>query len=85
MPLDMRTSYLTSVQSRLGYYNDRLRRKIVDNNLRWISHPTDCIRTTHRKTFEGDSVSYIVERADIVPIIFPPLEEVPIRKIRHDK
>jgi hypothetical protein len=77
--------HITTLQSRLGAKQDHIRRKVIDNNSRLVSTPTDCIRCRARKTFEGDDISWIVERADVVNIVFPKLEDVPIRKIRKDK
>jgi hypothetical protein len=38
-----------------------------------------------RKTYEGDSTSFIVSAADVIQVVFPPLEEVPFRKIKREK
>jgi hypothetical protein len=47
-----------------------------------ISDAIDCLRVKYRTTYEGDTTSYIVEKADIISAIFPPMEDVPFRKIK---
>jgi hypothetical protein len=64
---------------------DSARRKLLDNQLRLIASPIDCIRIRRRKTYEGDDKSLIVEMADIVAVVFPPLDDVPIRKVSVDE
>jgi len=75
----------SSVQSRLAMVNDKMRRKCIDNQLYWISNPVDCVRMRTRKTYEGDDESYIVEMCDVVSAVFPPLEDVPYRKVMVDE
>jgi hypothetical protein len=75
----------SSLQSRLGMKNDNLRRKLIDNQLRLIGFISDCIRVKTRKTYEGDTTSFIVDTTDIIQVVFPPLEDVPYRKIKRDK
>lgn len=73
-------------QSRLGMIQDNLKRKLIDaTSLYWISSPVDCIRLRVRKTFEGDDAGWIVEKCDIVSAVFPPLDDVPYRKINVDE
>jgi hypothetical protein len=76
---------LSTLQSRLGMKNDGLRRKLIDNQLRLIGFISDCIRMRLRKTYEGDTTSYIVSAVDVVQVVFPPLEDVPYRKIKREK
>jgi hypothetical protein len=76
---------LSTLQSRLGMKNDNLRRKLIDNQLRLIGFISDCIRLKARKTYEGDSTSWIVSMTDVVQVVFPPLESVPFRKIKREK
>lgn len=76
---------LSTLQSRLGTINDGLRRKLIDNQLRLIGFISDCIRMKMRKTYEGDTTSYIVEMCDVIQVVFPPLEDVPFRKIKREK
>jgi hypothetical protein len=76
---------LSTLQSRLGMKEDNLRRKLIDNQLRLIGFISDCIRLKARKTYEGDSTSWIVSAADVVQVVFPPLNDIPFRKIKREK
>jgi len=77
-------SRISTVQARHAMIGDNLRRKCIDNTLFWISHATDVVRMRTRKTYEGDDVSWIVEMCDVVSAVFPPLEDVPYRKVNVD-
>jgi hypothetical protein len=72
---------VSTVQARLAMIQDNIRRKLIDNQLYLISSPVDCIRIRRRKTYEGDDKSLIVEMADIISAVFPPLDDVPFRKV----
>jgi hypothetical protein len=50
-----------------------------------IGFLNDAIRVKYRKTYEGDNKSIIVEEVDIIKAVFPPLEDVPIRKVMVDE
>jgi hypothetical protein len=77
---------IRTLQSRLAMSQDRMRRKIIDDNVSLISVPIDCIRMKARRhAVEGDDISWICEQADVISIVFPPLQDVPVRKIRKDK
>lgn len=75
---------ISSFQSRLAQTEDPMRRKIIDNNLYWISNPNDVIRMKTRKTYEGDNISWIIDSCDVLHCVFPPLSDVPYRKIEVD-
>jgi hypothetical protein len=64
---------------------DNLRKKLLDNQLGLIGFLNDIIRVKYRKTYEGDNKSMIVEAADIIKCTFPPLTDVPIRKVVVDE
>ena len=53
-----------------------------DNNLEIIGSPTDCIRIKDKKNDEGDPISSVIEKADVVSVNFPPIIDVPYRYIR---
>jgi len=80
-----RRTRVSTVQSRLAMIQDNARRKLIDNNLYWISNPVDCIRMRLKKTYEGDTISYLVEMCDVISAVFPPLADVPYRKIQVDE
>lgn len=68
-------------QSRLDAKQSIIKRKILDNQSSLAGNVTDIIRIRTVKNQEGDLESRIVSRADVIPVIFPNLSEVPIRKI----
>jgi hypothetical protein len=75
----------SSLQHRLAIKNDNLRRKLIDNQIGLIGMLSDTIRVRYRKTYEGDNKSIIVEAVDIIKCSFPPLTDVPIRKVQVDE
>jgi len=75
---------VSSLQNRLGAVQDPLRLKLIENQQHLISDATDLIRIRARKDYQGDDLSYICERADVINAIFSPLADVPFRKIRRD-
>lgn len=68
-------------QQRLAMKQDRIKRKIIDLQISHEGSPTDCIRMRLKKDDEGDIQSRVIEMADVVPIIFPPLKDVPYRRL----
>ena len=44
--------------------------------------PIDCVRMRVKKTFEGDDMSWIVQKCDVISVVFPPLDDVPFRKVQ---
>jgi hypothetical protein len=68
----------------MGKVGDSMRIKLLDNLQYQIADATDCVRMKTRKTYEGDDISWICERADVVNLIFPPMTDIPVRKIRKD-
>ena len=62
-----------------------IKRKILDNQVELAGNPTDVIRIQFKKNDEGDIESRIVSKADVINVIFPPLKEIPIRKIHKKK
>ena len=71
-------------QARLQQVHDRIKRKMIDNNIAHEGNPTDCIRIREKTNDEGDIDDRVVESAEIVPIIFPPLQDIPYRKVCKD-
>lgn len=68
-------------QTRLQTVHDGLKQKLIDNQIELMAQVTDCIRIRLRKNDEGDIESRIVEKADIVGVVFPPLKDVPYRTL----
>lgn len=71
-------------QSRLAEKQELLKRKLLDNGTEMAGQATDCIHIKLKRDKEGDKISHIVERADVISVVFPPLVDVPIRKIKSE-
>ena len=70
----------TTFQARLGRRLDYIARHITDNNIRLTSHPTDMIRLhVERDPRSRDLVYRQIEGWEVLPIILPPLKDVPLR------
>jgi hypothetical protein len=77
---------LSSFQSRLAMKQDSFKRKVIDrSNIFLISSPVDCFLLKAKKTYEGDDISWIVKGVDVIPCVFPALEDVPFRKVQVDE
>lgn len=75
----------TSFQARLGRKLDNINRKVIDNNLRLASHPTDMIRIKAiRDERSQDLISRRIEDNEILPIILPTMKDVPLRKLTRE-
>lgn len=76
----------TSFQARLGKRLDNISRKVIDNQIRLTSHPTDMLRVkAKRDPRSGDLISRTIEDAEVLPIVLPPLKDIPMRRfIRED-
>lgn len=73
----------TSFQARLAARQNKIAKKLIDNKIRLSGIATDCIKVTAKTTDQGDIISRKVESLDVVSVIFPALEDIPIRKILH--
>lgn len=71
-------------QNRLAARQELIKRRIKDNNIELAGHPTDCIRIQYKKNDEGDITSRVISKATVESVIFPPLKDVPYRKISCD-
>ena len=70
----------TSYQARLGRKMDAIRGKLVDNQIRLTSHPTDMLRIeAERDPATRDLISRTIKRSEIVPVILPTMKDIPIR------
>jgi hypothetical protein len=68
-------------QSRLGKTQDKLKRKLLGNTTSLLGTATDLIRIRVKLTKAGDKESTILDSIDNVPIVFPPLVDIPFRRI----
>lgn len=72
----------TTFQARLGRKLDRIHREVLDNGLRLSSHPTDMLRISiTRDPRSRDIVSRTLESIEVMPIIFPKIESIPMRHL----
>lgn len=75
----------SSWQARLGMRTDMVKKKVVDNSILLSAHPTDMIRVhTERDERSGDILSRTIVSNEILPIMFPALKEIPIRRIERE-
>lgn len=70
-----------SIQSRLGKFHDPIRRKLIDNLISYTGQATDCIKIRLTQTLQGDIETRTIESVDVASIIFPPLTDVPYRRL----
>ena len=64
---------------------ERQKRRLTDNLIELAGNPTDCIRIHYKYNDEGDIESRIIENATVESVIFPPLKDVPYRKLTKEK
>ena len=70
----------TTFQARLGKKLDKISRKVIDNQIRLTSNPTDMIRVqVNRDEHSGDLISRTVSAAEVMPIILPVMKDIPMR------
>ena len=72
----------STIQQRLARIQDPMRVKLVSNTEYNIADATDAVRIRTKNTYEGDPSSWVVDKVDVVNLVFPPLKDVPFRKIR---
>lgn len=76
---------LNTLQSRLGMVQDSLKRKLIDgSNLFLASSPVDCFLIKRKQKYNGDDISWVIKETSVIPVIFPPLTDVPFRKVHVD-
>ena len=72
----------TDFQARLGRKLDNIRKRVLDNNIRLSAHPTDMLRiAVVRDDRSHDLISRTVESTEIMPIILPKMEDIPLRHL----
>lgn len=71
---------IVTFQARLGKKLDRISRKVIDNQIRLTSNPTDMLRVqAQRDPHSGDLISRTISEAEVMPIILPVLKDIPLR------
>lgn len=68
-------------QQRLAMKQDNIRRKLIDLQIEHMGAPTDAIRLRLTRNDEGDVKTTVIALADVIPVVFPPLEDIPYRRI----
>lgn len=77
----MSNNVQTTFQSRLTARQNKIARKLIDNNIRLSGTISDCIKISLTKTPQGDIQKRKIEGMDVIPIVFPPMVDIPIRKV----
>lgn len=72
---------MRTYQQRLAMIQDRYKRKLLDNLLEHEGDACDCIRIRTKKSDEGDIITRTIESADIVSVVFPPMKDIPYRRL----
>ena len=73
-------------QARLGKRMDMIKRRVLDNNLTLAGHPTDMIRIrVNKDSRTHDPIGKTIIASNILPIILPPLKDVPMRRITNEE
>lgn len=79
---ELRRMRRTDFQARLGRKLDNIRKRVLDNNIRLSAHPTDMLRiVVVRDDRSHDLISRTIESAEIMPIILPKMEDIPLRHL----
>jgi len=65
----------------MGHFHDRIRRKLFDNSISLIGAATDYIRVRTTNNKQGDIQTRIIDDAKVLPFVFPPLKDVPLRRM----
>lgn len=71
-------------QARLARIQEPLKRRLKDNTIELAGVPVDTIRISYKKNDEGDITSRIIEKATVDQIIWPPLKNIPFRRLGKD-
>lgn len=72
-------------QARLGNKLDPIKRKFIDNSILLTSHPTDMLRIrVSRDARTHDILSRKIISNEILPIVLPIMENVPMRRLIRD-
>ena len=71
----------TTFQSRLSSRLNRLSQKLNDNAIRLSGTISDCIKISLKTSPTGDIISRKVEDIDVVPVVFPALKDIPLKKV----
>jgi len=71
----------TTFQSRLSSRTNRISQKLNDNTIRLSGTISDCIKITLKLSPIGDIISRKIEDLDVIPVVFPALEDIPLKRV----
>jgi len=71
-------------QARLLAKQDKIKRKMFDNSIKWVGNTIDMVRIKTNLTHQGDIESREISKADTLEIIMPPLKDIPLRRVIKD-
>lgn len=75
----------TSYQAKLGRKIDNITNKVLDNNIRLASHPTDMLRIeVERDERSHDIMSRTITNSEIMPVILPKMIDIPMRQFKRE-
>ena len=75
---------LRTYQDRLGRFHDKLKSKMVDNMISLSGQAVDCLRMKVRYTRNGDIETREIVENDVVSVMVPSLQEIPMRVIKKE-
>lgn len=70
-----------SFQGRLDKVLERQKIKLNDNLIKLTGTPEDVIVIKKKTTQNGDTISKVIVDQKLINIIFPPLKDVPVRRV----
>lgn len=74
----------TTYQSRMGRKMDKISRRLIDNSIRLTSTPMDMLRIkVKRDGISQDLVSRTIISSEVVSIVFPKIEGIPMRHLKQ--
>lgn len=71
-------------QGRLDKKTESARRAITDSNLKNVGTPEDVIVLREKLNDEGDAKETIISEFKVVNMLFPPLKDIPVKKVSNE-
>ena len=71
----------TTFQSRLSSKLNKVSQKLHDNSIRLSGTISDCIKISMKSSNTGDIISRKIEDIDVIPVVFPALKDIPLKKV----
>lgn len=73
-----------SWQDRLNQKLEPLRKRLIDEQISRNGNATDCIHIVEIKDDYGDTKSTKIKSAEVIPVVFPAMKDIPIRFINKE-